>query len=633
MSSNYNWIFELTDKVTKPIKNIKDNLGSLHQDLKKNNKGFDEVGSSINDLKSKLEGYKKARDESFRGDHIRKYNSLIEKTTDKLQKLEKLPPKKHSENWQNIALGFNQTLEIVNKLTDSLAFTSEVKTLETDLMRYTDLTGSALDDAVQKSYTLSEVFDVNSQEVIRAANAMTDQMGGSFEDNLNLIQKGFEKGANLNNDMLHQLSEYGPQLKEAGLDGAQGLAIMAQAAKDGVYDDKAIDAIKEAGLSIREMGKNQVTALAGIGIEANDLLGKSTFESMQLISQSMQGADEQAKQLVLADIFKGAGEDAGAGFIEGLGSMNLNLDEIPTVQQSNQGLKEFVANIKASVGQAMGSFTPYIGTIAQAATGIMAMVEMSKSLSLVSKVQALWTGVVTAAQWALNIAMTANPIGLIIVGIGALIAGIAWLTDGFSGFGEYFTTFWNSLTEWFFTVVEFWATYLNPFGWLIELIDYVFPGAKKAIFGFFGDVWEGVYDLFVQPFIDAWNWIADALGLGGETPKISGEVKHTVSTDDGETKTFGARVAEQKANDKVAGQYKGMPLAGTAPKAGGVQNTSSNKSGGFASAEKKEINTRIDSLVKNLNIHVPSMEMSKAKLQKMINEALVGAVRDFEVAI
>ena len=41
--------------------------------------------------------------------------------------------------------------------------------------------------------------------------------------------------------------------------------------------------------------------------------------------------------------------------------------------------------------------------------------------------QSIATGVVTAAQWALNVAMTANPIGLIITGVGILIAGIVLL--------------------------------------------------------------------------------------------------------------------------------------------------------------------------------------------------------------
>ncbi len=41
------------------------------------------------------------------------------------------------------------------------------------------------------------------------------------------------------------------------------------------------------------------------------------------------------------------------------------------------------------------------------------------------KGQAFWTGILTAKQWLLNIALNANPIGLIVAGIALLIAGIA----------------------------------------------------------------------------------------------------------------------------------------------------------------------------------------------------------------
>ena len=43
----------------------------------------------------------------------------------------------------------------------------------------------------------------------------------------------------------------------------------------------------------------------------------------------------------------------------------------------------------------------------------------------VEKAAAIGTGIMTAAQWALNVAMTANPIGIVIVAIGALIGGLA----------------------------------------------------------------------------------------------------------------------------------------------------------------------------------------------------------------
>ena len=37
------------------------------------------------------------------------------------------------------------------------------------------------------------------------------------------------------------------------------------------------------------------------------------------------------------------------------------------------------------------------------------------------------TGAMTAAQWLLNAALTANPIGIVIVAIAALVAGIIYL--------------------------------------------------------------------------------------------------------------------------------------------------------------------------------------------------------------
>lgn len=64
------------------------------------------------------------------------------------------------------------------------------------------------------------------------------------------------------------------------------------------------------------------------------------------------------------------------------------------------------------------------------------------------------TGVMTAAQWALNAAMTANPIGLIIAGIVALLALIGYLIYRTDGWGEAWThtvdsvkSLWSGLTN------------------------------------------------------------------------------------------------------------------------------------------------------------------------------------------
>lgn len=63
--------------------------------------------------------------------------------------------------------------------------------------------------------------------------------------------------------------------------------------------------------------------------------------------------------------------------------------------------------------------------------------------SAVSKAHAAMTGLMTGAQWALNAAMTANPIGLIIAGIAALIAIGYVLYKNWDTISEFATTMWE----------------------------------------------------------------------------------------------------------------------------------------------------------------------------------------------
>jgi len=71
------------------------------------------------------------------------------------------------------------------------------------------------------------------------------------------------------------------------------------------------------------------------------------------------------------------------------------------------------------------------------------------------------TKTVAVAQWAWNAAMTANPIGLVIVGVGALIAAGYLLYQNWDTVKTFFVDMWNSPTA----KLLFFAT--GPIGWLI----------------------------------------------------------------------------------------------------------------------------------------------------------------------
>lgn len=342
---------------------------------------------------------------------------------------------KHGKSWEQVVTGINQATDLIQKSIDGLSFTVDAGKLRTEVQRMTDLTGSDLDSFVAQASRIGNVFDEPANEIARAANVMTKQVGGTFEENLALIEEGFKRGANINGDFLDQLKEYPNFIRSLGISQSQAIALMAKAGKEGIFSDKAIDSLKEADMSLREMGKTQVEALAGVGLTPDDLVGKTTFESIQLISSKMKGATTQARQLILADIFKGAGEDAGAQWAEALGSMDLSLDNLPAIEEAGAGFKAFFADIKSWGAEAFGNIGVYAQGIAPFIMSISGAIPIIQMLQQSTKVQALWTGILTAKQWLLNIALNANPIGLVVLAIAALVGLVTVIITKYNEWG------------------------------------------------------------------------------------------------------------------------------------------------------------------------------------------------------
>ncbi len=68
-------------------------------------------------------------------------------------------------------------------------------------------------------------------------------------------------------------------------------------------------------------------------------------------------------------------------------------------------------------------------------------------MNVMSALSAARMGIVTAAQWALNMAMTANPIGLIVAGIAALAGAAYLLIQYWEPIGEFFSGLWDGVKE------------------------------------------------------------------------------------------------------------------------------------------------------------------------------------------
>lgn len=101
--------------------------------------------------------------------------------------------------------------------------------------------------------------------------------------------------------------------------------------------------------------------------------------------------------------------------------------------------------------------------------------------SAVTKGIAIATNLWTAAQWALNVAMSANPIGLLIVGIAALVAAGVWMYKNWDEITAFMSNMWEGAKA---AVTNFIDTVRNLF---------------SPVFDWLQEKWASIKALFSSP--------------------------------------------------------------------------------------------------------------------------------------
>ena len=108
----------------------------------------------------------------------------------------------------------------------------------------------------------------------------------------------------------------------------------------------------------------------------------------------------------------------------------------------------------------------------------IALTAYAAVMGIVTAATRIWTGV----QWLLNVAMSANPIGLIIIGIAALVTAVVYCWNKFAGFRAFILTMWDTL---------------KGFGNIIK--DYIINRFNEMLSGL-GKLGEALRKLFTGDF-------------------------------------------------------------------------------------------------------------------------------------
>lgn len=147
----------------------------------------------------------------------------------------------------------------------------------------------------------------------------------------------------------------------------------------------------------------------------------------------------------------------------------------------------------------------------------------------------------TIAQKLLNVAMNANPIGIIITLVSALVSAFLYFWNTSEGFRNFWIDLWNKIKEACAPVIEFikstfilawqnikavWDVVVSYFKTLWENIKLIFSVVKSVLTGDFEGAWEGIKNVFSNVkefFTSVWDKIKEVFSNVGEWFKDVGK--------------------------------------------------------------------------------------------------------------
>lgn len=430
----------------------------------------------------------------------------------------------------------------------------------------------------------------------RTAFKMSQDEVVTLADKVNYLGNTTAASAPLISEVITRI---GPLGEVGGVASGEIAALGASIVGSGVSSEIAATGIKNLvlGLTAGESAtKTQADAFAALGMNAADMAKRMQVDAKGAILDVMRALrelDKDKQTAVLKDLF--GKESIGAiapllSNLEGLednfnkvadaaqygGSMNAEFQaRCETTENSLQLMKNAASELAINLGSVL---LPYIkdGTeaVSKLVHGLIAwgqenpglvsgMAEMAtilaalliaykvgvgiSALSMALKAASLSTRAMTLAQTALNVVMSLNPIGLVVMGIAALIAIGYELYTHWEEVKEFFVGLWESpagailsfmggpITALLYIVsliianweeVKAWFTLLwnDPSAAVTQFVDFLQEKLSTGI-EWVKQKWEGLKEFLSHPIDTVVNFVSDNGGTGAPGVDISANAR------------------------------------------------------------------------------------------------------------
>lgn len=458
----------------------------------------------------------------------------------------------------------------------------------------TKLTGDELEDTTKNAILMRDVFGFEVNESIRAVNSLMDQFGITADEAYNLIAQGAQNGLNQNGDLMDVINEYGVHFERAGYSAEDMFNMLANGVETGTWSvDKLGDAMKEFNIRMSDgSAKDAVEALGFSWESVSESWSKGGDEAkdvFNMLFNEMEGLEDTTEGYnigvgLLGTMFEDLGYDAVLALsqtegeisktsdalkkinetkyddigsaLQGLGrTLQTDLvdplgdelkpvveDAIEYVKDNGPAIKEVLSNIVQSVGNFVRMVVDngplILGIISSIGAGFIAW----KAVSIIGAIIPIFTSLIsvlkggTVAFHALNLAMKANIIGVIIGAITALVAGFIYLWNNCDAFREFWINLWETIknavsiaveavvgfmSNAWAIIVELWTGAVTWFSGIIDSIVLFFSNAWtkiveiwSAVVSWFAGIWSGIVEVFspaVEWFSALFSSIHDTL--------------------------------------------------------------------------------------------------------------------------
>lgn len=247
------------------------------------------------------------------------------------------------------------------------------------------------------------------------------------------------------------------------------------------------DAEKAAALSATFTADSQ----KGLNLILNEGVGSAAAFEAELRKSGGTAEEMSAK---MNDNLSGDVKEMSSAFEE------LGLKIYGTADGPLRSLVQFVTDSVVPAIEGLITNLPTIATLVGGVTAaIVAQTAANKIKAVADLAAANGTTILATAQKALNAAMKANPIGLIITAITALVAAFVYLWNNCESFRKFWTDLWEGVKSVFSSV----------WGWLKNFFTVTIPNIFNTVINWVKTNWQGLLLLLVNPFAGAFKLIYD----------------------------------------------------------------------------------------------------------------------------